>query len=190
MPPVTAEFDLIPGWSLPGEFEALARHATACEGPWVEIGSYCGRSTAYLGTAARDAGVTVFAVDPHRGNPEMRPGQDCHHPNVWAREHGSLSVLVDTIRHNRLEGTVVPVVGPSAAFAQTGVRPGFVFIDGDHSYQACRDDFDTWGWLLAPGGMLAMHDTLNGGPGRVRYEALDEGWQLVEAVGCLAVLAR
>jgi len=42
--------------------------------PWVEVGSYCGRSTVWLGAAAAAAGTTVFAVDHHRGSEENQPG--------------------------------------------------------------------------------------------------------------------
>ena len=183
-------FDAIPGYSHPGEFEALARYASECPGPWVEIGSYCGRSACYLGEAAKEAGTVVFAVDPHRGNPEMAPGMDCHHPEVWGRELGSLSVLVDSVRTAGLEGTVIPVVGPGDAFALTGVRPGFVFIDGDHSYAGCRRDADDWAPLVAPGGMLAMHDTTDTNVGVVYAELLRDGWTLVDRVESLAVLTR
>lgn len=180
----------IPGWSLPGEFETLTKYASTCVGPWVEIGSYCGRSTVALGKEAQRHGHVVFAVDPHRGNPEMDAGEACHHPDVWAREHGSLSVLIDHIRKHGLEGTVVPVVGAGQAFAETGIRPGFVFIDADHSYAGCKQDFNTWAELLDPSGVLAMHDTTDVGPGRVRDEALAAGWHLVEQVESLAILTR
>lgn len=184
------EYDKVPGWSHPGEFKALADYASACPGPWVEIGSYCGRSACYLGDAARAAGTVVFAVDPHRGNPEMAPGRDCHHPEVWARELGSLSVLVETIRTFGLEGIVIPVVGPGEAFALTGVRPGFVFVDADHMYPGVKRDWDIWSGLLADGGIICLHDANSHAPEQVRDEAIAAGWTLVEQVASLAVLTR
>ena len=144
MPDDPLVFGHIPGWSHPGEFETLAAHAASCPGPWVEIGSYCGRSACALGQAAQHTGTIVFAVDPHRGNPEMAAGRECHHPDVWAHEHGSLDVLVAAVRDNGLEGVVVPVVGSGATFAETGIRPGFVFIDASHTYEACKADFAAW----------------------------------------------
>jgi hypothetical protein len=153
----------------------------------VEIGSYCGRSTAYLGTAAAELGVTVFAVDPHRGNPEMRPGEDCYHPDVWANENGSLTVLLDTVAE--LEN-VVPVVAEGSRFAETGVRPGFVFIDANHDYLNCLDDFLTWSALLVDDGIIALHDSTTAGPFQVRQQAIEAGWELLEQHASLAVLAR
>lgn len=179
--------DEIPGWFAPEEAEALVRHAKACPGPWVEIGSYCGLSTHHLGEAAQEVGVTVFAVDPHKGNPEMWAGRECHHPEVWAREHGSLSVLLDTLADL---DSVVPVVGSSAQFSETGCRPGFVFIDGNHDYEGVSDDFHRWSKLLVEGGTLCLHDADAHAPLQVRDEAVRDGWTCVEQVRSLAVLAR
>lgn len=181
---------MIPGWLHDEEADALATYAGKCPGPWVEIGSYCGLSTSHLAAAAQAADVTVFAVDPHKGNPEMDKGRECHHPEVWARENGSLSVLMETVAS--FDPTIVPVVGTGDQFAQTGITPGFVFIDASHDYPDVRQDFDTWAPLLADGGILALHDSdvPHWGPGVVVVEALREGWTLVDRVRSLAVLSR
>ena len=44
----------------------LARDA-ARRGPCLEIGSYCGRSAAYLGSGCREAGGLLFSIDHHEG---------------------------------------------------------------------------------------------------------------------------
>jgi predicted O-methyltransferase YrrM len=46
---------------------------------------------------------------------------------------------------------------------QTGLCD-FVFIDGDHSEEGCRLDWDLWHPLVAPGGLLVLHDARMGGP--------------------------
>ncbi len=35
----------------------------------------------------------------------------------------------------------------------------FIFIDGDHSYEACKQDFEDWYPLLSSGGFVAFHDS-------------------------------
>jgi len=45
-------------------------------GPCLEIGSYCGKSTIYLGTACRANNSVLFAVDPHSSSEEQQPGED------------------------------------------------------------------------------------------------------------------
>ncbi|MGA1006811.1 MAG: class I SAM-dependent methyltransferase, partial [Ilumatobacteraceae bacterium] len=49
---------------------ACAAGAAVPGSPFLEVGSYCGRSTVWLGAAARRSGTVVFAVDHHRGSEE------------------------------------------------------------------------------------------------------------------------
>lgn len=65
--------------------EGLALHAAAVaaltavgSAPMLEIGSYCGKSALYLGSAARDAGRVLFALDHHRGSEENQAGWEHH----------------------------------------------------------------------------------------------------------------
>ena len=44
-------------------------------GPIIEIGSYCGRSTIWLGQAALRHNTVLYAVDHHRGSEEHQPGR-------------------------------------------------------------------------------------------------------------------
>ena len=66
---VLRSVDDVDGWMSPDQAEALYDAATACaEGEQiVEIGSFRGRSTIVLASAAPQ-GVTVVAIDPHAGN--------------------------------------------------------------------------------------------------------------------------
>ena len=62
-------------------YEAALAAALAVPGaPFVEVGSYCGRSTIWLGAAAREAATVVFAVDHHRGSEENQAGWEHHDP--------------------------------------------------------------------------------------------------------------
>ena len=67
--------------------EGMALHRVALDcgmtgAPLVEIGSYCGKSTVYLGAGARQAGTVLFTVDHHRGSEEMQSGWEHHDPEV------------------------------------------------------------------------------------------------------------
>ena len=61
---------------------ALAAAEAVPGAPFVEVGSYCGRSTIWLAAAAREAGTVVFAVDHHRGSEENQAGWEHHDPDV------------------------------------------------------------------------------------------------------------
>src|ERR1041384_1594628 len=48
----------------------------ASMGPLLEVGSYCGKSSVYLGTAAKREHTVLFAVDHHRGSEEHQLGEE------------------------------------------------------------------------------------------------------------------
>ena len=63
-------------------YEAAAAVRSDLPGPMLEVGSYCGKSTVYLGAAARERDRVVFAVDHHRGSEENQPGWEWHEPDL------------------------------------------------------------------------------------------------------------
>ncbi len=195
----------MPGF-LPAE-EGLALHraagtaAVAVPGaPLVEIGSWCGKSTVYLGAAAAEHRTVLFAVDHHRGSEEQQPGWDWHDPSLVDPVTGTLDTLPAfrrTIWSAGLEATVVAVVGDSATVASHWSTPcAFVFIDGGHGHDPAHADYEGWSRLVAPGGLLAVHDVFpdpaDGGrpPYEVYLRALDDGFEEVAACGSLRVLRR
>jgi predicted O-methyltransferase YrrM len=41
-----------------------------------------------------------------------------------------------------------------------GQAVDFLFIDGDHSYETARSDYERFGALVRPGGLIALHDII------------------------------
>jgi len=146
--------------------EGLRLYALAAEhgklGAIVEIGSYCGKSSVYLGAGAQLAGSRVLCVDHHRGSEEHQPGEEYHDPELFDAEAGqmdTLRALRRTLRLAGLEDVCIPFVTRSATAAQLWAAPlGMVFIDGGHSFEAAEADYAGWHDKLAPGGVLAIHD--------------------------------
>ncbi|NJN50726.1 MAG: class I SAM-dependent methyltransferase [Gammaproteobacteria bacterium] len=134
-----------------------ARHA-----PCLEIGSYCGKSTLYLGTACRDAGGVLFALDHHRGSEEHQLGEAYHEPALFDESSGRMDSLPEFRRNlarANLEDTVVALVASSATVAAVWSMPlSLVFIDGGHSRTAALADYRGWSGHVIPGGILAIHD--------------------------------
>ena len=158
------DIDAIKGFLAHEEGEALydfCRAASAL-GPSLEIGSYCGKSTVYLGLACRDAGRSLYAVDHHRGSEEHQPGEEYHDPELYDGAAGlmdSFRAFRGTLRAADLEQTVVPIVAPSTVAARDWQTPlAMVFIDGGHSLEAAMTDYDSWAHHIVPGGILAIHD--------------------------------
>src|SRR5690349_1123272 len=72
---------------------AIRAAAEVAGAPFVEIGSYCGRSTIWLGDAARRSGTTLFAVDHHRGSEENQAGWEHHDREVVDERIGLMDTL-------------------------------------------------------------------------------------------------
>ncbi len=141
-------------------FELARDHAHL--GPVVEIGSYCGKSSVFLGSGARSSGGTLVCVDHHRGNEENQQGELYHDPEVFDEEAQGLDTLPflrDTIRRAGLEDVAVLMVARSATAAGLWTIPaGMVFIDGGHTQIAADTDYESWSPKVVSGGILAIHD--------------------------------
>jgi predicted O-methyltransferase YrrM len=176
--------------------EALRRVPGA---PLLEIGSYCGKSAIYLGTAAETAGVVLFAVDHHRGSEENQPGWEWHEPDLVDPDVGRMDTL-PRFRRNvfdaGLEASVVAVVADSPTLGRFWSTPlALLFIDGGHGSEPAHRDYELWTPHVAPGGLLAIHDVFpdpaDGGrpPFEIYCRALDEGgFTELSATGSLRVL--
>lgn len=187
------------------EDEGLVLYETALAygalGPIVEIGTYCGKSTVYLGQAARQVGGRVITVDHHRGSEEHQEGWDYHDPTLVDAPTGRLDTLGafrDAIAAADLEGCVIAIVGSSADVADLWGAPlGMVFIDGGHTEEAAQADYQSWSPHVMEGGALVIHDVFpdpaDGGrpPYNIFRRALDSGaFREIRAAGSLRVLER
>ena len=193
----------IKGFLAPEEANALYQVALdrARHGPCLEIGGYCGKSAAYIGTACQAANELLFSIDHHRGSEENQPGWDYFDEEVWDEKAGAVDTLPffrDTIRRAGLEGTVVPIVGRSIDIAKRWRTPlSFLFIDGGHTMEHALNDYRGWTPHLMPGGVLAIHDVFpdpaDGGrpPFEIYQRALSSDLYVEEAaVKSLRVLRR
>jgi len=183
-------------------YDAATAAATTVGHPMVEVGSYCGRSTVWLGAAARAAGTVLFAIDHHRGSEENQAGWEHHDPTVVDERTGLMDTLPTfraTIRDAGLEDVVIAVVGQSPVVAAHWSTPlSFVFIDGGHGQEPARLDYEGWSRHVAVGGTLAIHDVFPdpADGGRPPYEqiylpALRSGlFTEIGAVGSLRLLSR
>jgi predicted O-methyltransferase YrrM len=181
------DINSVKGFLAPDEGEALYRHAaeTAQLGPCLEVGSYCGKSTVYLGTAAKNKNGIVYAVDHHRGSEEHQKGEEYHDPDLYdagAARMDSFRAFRNTMRTADLETTVVPVVASSRVASRYWATPlGMVFIDGGHSWEAALTDYRSWVAHIVPGGILAIHDIFPDPAkgGQAPYDI----WKLAKASG-------
>jgi predicted O-methyltransferase YrrM len=129
------------------ERACLARQA-AGKKRLAEIGVYQAVTTCRLRQVMAPDGV-LLAVDP------FAPGRlGFSYDRVIARdEAGRISNgQVRWLRMTGKEAARDPLVGELG-----GVD--FLFIDGDHSYDGLREDWEGWSPRVVPGGIVALHDS-------------------------------
>ena len=168
------------------ERDAIARYATN-RSTAAEIGVWHGVTTRRIAGAMASGGV-VYAVDNYVAG---RFG--ISFPYAIARRN--TRPFRDRVKFVRATGKEA-----AAEFAKSGAKFDFVFIDGDHSYDGLRTDWESWTPLIALGGIVALHDSRSSattnleGSGSVIYTRevvrKDERFTLVEEVDTLTVLRR
>lgn len=186
--------------------EGVALHEAALlvaddAAPMLEIGSYCGKSALYLGSAAKARNTILFALDHHRGSEENQPGWEWHEPDLVDPAVGVIDTLPRfrrTIYDAGLEGTVVALVGDSPTVGSRWRIPlSFLFIDGGHGSEPAHRDFELWTPWIESGGILAIHDVFpdpaDGGrpPYEIYCRAIESGEFVdISETGSLRVLRR
>ena len=184
--------DSVRGFLDPEEGTRLYELAVSASslGPCLEIGSYCGKSTLYLGTGVRDGGGQLFALDHHRGSEEHQVGQEYHDPDLYDAElerMDTLPALRRTLHRAGLEDVVIPLVaGSRDAGRFWGTPLSLVFIDGGHSFEAALTDYRTWVRHICQGGYLAIHDIFENES--LGGQAPHHIYRLAEASGLFEVL--
>lgn len=163
------EAEKIEGFLSPREMRFLALIAAfpRARGAVLEIGSFKGRSTFILASAAKLAGEDkVYAVDPLVAPSETDPDLG-----------GEASSEADFLRNLEKTG-VAANVGFFKEFsnelASRWDKPiRLLWIDGDHTYKGTKADLDGFLPSLADGAIVAMHDVLHEFEGGVRVFAED-----------------
>jgi MMP 1-O-methyltransferase len=130
--------------------------------PCLEIGSYCGKSAVYIGSACKENGTVLFSIDHHRGSEEQQPGEEYFDPELIDQTTGKLDTLRFfrlTIENFDLSNTVIPIIGKSAIIGHFWKTPlALIFIDGSHAYETVLSDYRIWAKHLIAGGYLVFHD--------------------------------
>ena len=198
-----SHFNSVKGFIYHNEGICLYNYAlnSSKKGPILEIGSYCGKSTIYIATAAKKYSGCVYSVDHHTGSEENQVGWEYHDIELFDEETGRINSFPEFMRNLRkanLLDTVVPIVSDSSLVSRYWKIPlSMVFIDGGHTMEAAFNDFNNWKDKIIKGGILAIHDVFpnpdDGGrpPYEIYRKALsEENFKEVEAVKSLRVLEK
>lgn len=149
----------VEGWMSPGQASTLYDAASRCpeRGRIVEIGSFRGRSTIVLASAAA-TDVEIVAIDPHAGN-DRGPQEIEGFADEAADDHAVFNAnlatagVQDRVRHVREFSDVALADVPGAI--------DVLYIDGAHRYAPARADIRAWGARIEPGGTMLIHDSFS-----------------------------
>lgn len=169
------------------ERDALARHARG-RLRLVEIGVAQGVTTKRL-RAAMSSEAELWAVDPYPANRlGLRFSEMIAHGEVSAVENGE----VRWVRATSIEAAAV-------WRQERRPPPDFLFIDADHTWQGISGDWTVWSELVAPGGVIALHDSRSTPINPIDAESVrftqsvirnDPRFRVIEEVDSLTVVER
>ncbi len=140
--------------------------------PIVEIGAYRGSTTLRI---SKETSRQIYAVDPYMGY----GGAEDEFQRFQGRTSG-----VSNIQHIRATS--------GAAAGLLSDQISLCFIDAVHDFVNTGFDIESWGAKLAPGGILALHDTDNADyPGtRLAATLAAKRFRLVHHIHDLTILQR
>ena len=185
------------------EGEALYSYAKKYtkEGDALEIGSYCGKSAVYIGSAVKENNQKLYSIDHHKGSEEQQPGEEFFDADLLNKEGNGIDTLpyfLNTINSSKLKKIVIPVISSSEeAYQDLKINFSMIFIDGGHSEEAAQNDYRLWSRRLNPGGLLAIHDVFpnpkDGGrpPYNIYLKAIESGhFEEIEMIKSLSLLRK
>ena len=166
----------------------------------VEIGSYCGKSTCFIGQACKENKSKLITIDHHKGSEEQQLGELYFDAEVYDEKLGrvnTLPLLEKNLAKFDLEDVVKPLVMDSISASKiVENNADLIFIDGSHTFESAESDYELWKNKIKKGGTLAIHDIYDseneGGqaPKKIFKQSLNEGFNFIKRVKSLVLLQK
>ena len=166
----------------------------------VEIGSYCGKSTCFIGQACKENKSKLITIDHHKGSEEQQLGELYFDAEVYDEKLGrvnTLPLLEKNLAKFDLEDVVKPLVMDSISASKiVENNADLIFIDGSHTFESAESDYELWKNKIKKGGTLAIHDVYDsedeGGqaPNKIFKQSLNEGFNFMKRVKSLVLLKK
>ena len=160
---------------------------TLTQGCIVEVGSFRGKSSVVLSAGAADNPLApqVFCIEPHEKFKGIYGGQ---FGPVDRKEFYRAMLATGAYENTSLVNLSSEIV------TRDWAQPvGLCFIDGDHSYEGVKRDFECWADHVIVGGLVTFDDAQdkNVGPAQLLEELLpSDHWEKLDAVGKFVTLRR
>ena len=166
----------------------------------VEIGSYCGKSTCFIGQACKENKSKLITIDHHKGSEEQQLGELYFDAEVYDEKLGrvnTLPLLEKNLAKFDLEDVVKPLVMDSISASKiVENNADLIFIDGSHTFESAESDYELWRNKIKKGGTVAIHDVYEsedeGGqaPNKIFKQSLNEGFNFMKRVKSLVLLQK
>ena len=166
----------------------------------VEIGSYCGKSTCFIGQACKENKSKLITIDHHKGSEEQQLGELYFDAEVYDEKLGrvnTLPLLEKNLAKFDLEDVVKPLVMDSISASKiVENNADLIFIDGSHTFESAESDYKLWKNKIKKGGTLAIHDIYDsedeGGqaPNKIFKQSLKDGFNFIKRVKSLVLLQK
>ncbi len=155
---------------------------------------------ATLAKHAKKMELISVTIDHHRGSEEQQFGEEYFDPEEYDYENNrvdTLPTLIKNIAKYELNSHIKAIVDNSkSASKKIQSEIDFLFIDGSHTFESARNDYESWKNKIRTGGILSIHDIydseLEGGqaPREIYEKAMKEGFKLVKRVNSLVALKK
>jgi predicted O-methyltransferase YrrM len=143
-------YESIQGWF---DFSSIYSNAVkTLDGPFVEVGSWLGRSACYMAVEIINSGkpIEFYCVDTWLGNEDIiATGHNVK--DAYDKFLKNIEPVKDHVK-------VVKMPSVEAAALLPDKSLGFVFIDAAHDYNNVFADINAWLPKVRAGGVIAGHD--------------------------------
>lgn len=153
---IVNKYKKIDGWLTPSEAAGLYIFSKKVlkNSTIVEIGSWRGKST-YCLAKGSNRYTKIIAIDPfdYSGEPGSKEEYESKRSGI-----DPLSEFKKNVLKFLVMGKIEIKKGFSRDFVHDIGKIDLLFIDGDHSIEGCRFDYDNYSPKIKSGGFLLFHD--------------------------------
>jgi len=155
---IKSSWENIIGWFDFKEVYDLAVDKAPDSAVFIEVGSWFGKSTAYMGAQIKknDKNIRFYAVDTWEGAGESETQKkivSSHGGNIFP-------AFWQNMVNSKLEDVILPlqITSEKASLLFDDETLDFVFIDASHVYDEVIKDISCWHPKIKKGGIIAGHD--------------------------------
>ena len=144
-----------------------------CGYTFVEVGSWKGRSTAYMGVEIINSGnnIKFYAVDTWKGSEEHYDKNGSSYDPIIEQPDGLYNLFLSNIEPVKSVVTPLRMTSLEAAKCFVDESLAFVMLDASHDYENVKADIDAWYPKVAVNGILSGDDLDWPGVGKAVFDS-------------------